>query len=204
MEKDTLPYLDPSNVNKNSTEYFQFLKLSSSAGLHVAEVNQKILYDKGIFKGKASSFIQAAKDHNINEIYLISHAMLETGNGTSDLAKGGTYNGKKVYNMYGIGAADSCNSPYQCGLKFAYDQDWTTPEKAIVGGAKFIADRYINKGQDTLYKMKWNPEAMVKSGVATHQYATDIAWAEKQTYNIKKYYDLLDNYSLIFDVPVYK
>jgi beta-N-acetylglucosaminidase len=130
--------------------------------------------------------------------------MLETGNGTSGLANGDTYKGTKVYNMYGVGAADGCSSPYKCGLKHAYDQGWTTPEKAIIGGAKFIANSYINRGQDTLYKIKWNPEAIETNGQASHQYATDIGWAVKQTENIKNYYDLLNNYTLVFDVPEYK
>src|SRR5699024_3918640 len=36
------------------------------------------------------------------------------------------------------------------------------------------------------------------------QYATDIGWAVKQTSNIVKIYDLVDNYTLVFDVPSYQ
>src|SRR5690606_19326240 len=35
------------------------------------------------------------------------------------------------------------------------------------------------------------------------QYATDVAWATKQTTNISKIYSLLDRYVLIYDVPKY-
>jgi len=46
--------------------------------------------------------------------------------------------------------------------------------------------------------MRWNPD-----NPGTHQYATDIGWAVKQVANISRLYDLLDRYTLIFDVPVY-
>lgn len=205
LRKDVEYYANPANFKKGTAEYFQFLRLSESAGLNVNEVNQKILNGKGILQGKGSSFTDAGKQFGINEVYLISHALLETGNGTSALAKGVVVSSvdgkavepKTVYNMYGINAKDSC--PLQCGSEYAYKQGWTTPELAIVGGAKFIADSYINKGQDTLYKMRWNPAAP-----GTRQYATDIGWGTKQVGRIKSLYDLLSDYTLKFDTPVFK
>lgn len=83
---------------------------------------------------KDKPLLQQQKTYHINEIYLISHALLETGNGSSILANGTMFNGKKVYNMYGIGAYDS--NPNYLGAKYAYEQQWFTPEAAIIGGAK--------------------------------------------------------------------
>jgi beta-N-acetylglucosaminidase len=99
--------------------------------------------------------------------------------------------------MYGIGAKDSC--PLQCGSEYAYKMGWTTPEKAIIGGAEFIAEGYISIGQDTIYKMRWNPDAP-----GTHQYASDIGWASKQVNRINSLYGLLSEYTLVFDVPKYQ
>jgi beta-N-acetylglucosaminidase len=198
-ESDVKDYLDPSNFSIDNKDYFQFLKLSQPANLNVNEVNQKILYGKGILAGKGQAFINAAKKYNINEVYLISHSLLETGNGSSTLANGVEYSGKKVYNMYGYGAFDSC--PLTCGAQKAYENEWFTPEAAIIGGAQFISQGYIYNDtfqQDTLYKMKWNP-------VSTwHQYATDIGWAYKQTSSIYNLYQLIDNYTLYYDVPSYR
>jgi glucan-binding YG repeat protein/beta-N-acetylglucosaminidase len=208
-KEDVAYYVDPSNVSPSSAAYFQFLLLSRSAGTTANELNAKILSGKGILDGKGDAFIQASKTHNINEIYLISHALLETGNGTSALASGkitvSMVDGKQVepkvvYNMYGVGAIDSC--PNTCGAEYAYKQGWFTPEAAIIGGASFIGQKYINdpyRQQDTLYKMRWNP-----ANPGVHQYATDIGWAAKQVTNIKKIYDLLDSYTLYYDVPVFK
>jgi mannosyl-glycoprotein endo-beta-N-acetylglucosaminidase len=199
LAADVKHYLDPSNFSLSNEDYFQFLKLSQSANLNATEVNTKILNGKGILAGKGQAFIDAAKKYNINDVYLISHALLETGNGSSTLANGVIVNGKIVYNMYGYGAADSC--PVTCGAQKAYDNGWFTPEAAIIGGAQFISNDYIyNKTfqQDTLYKMRWNP-------VQTwHQYATDIGWAYKQVDNIYNLYQLLDNYTLYYDLPKYQ
>lgn len=205
---DVKYYLNPSNFSTKSVAYFQFLKLSQPTGLNTNEVNKKILAGKGILEGKASAFITGAKKYNVNEMYLISHSILETGNGTSELAKGilvSKVNGKDVppkvvYNVFGIGAYDSC--PKTCGSERAYTEGWFTPEAAIIGGAKFIGESYINNPyykQDTLYKMRWNP-----SSPGQHQYATDIGWAYKQVYKISELYSLLDTYEITFDVPVYK
>ena len=202
---DVSYYMNPANFAVNSKEYYQFLSLKGSGSISIKEVNDKILAGKGILQGKASSFSEASKVHGINEIYLISHALLETGNGSSTLAKGvrvTSVDGKPVtpkvvYNTYGIGANDNC--AIKCGSEYAYKKNWTSPEAAIVGGASFISNNYIHAGQDTLYKMRWNPAAP-----ATHQYATDIGWAVKQTNRMYEFYSLLDTYTLTFDVPEYR
>jgi len=92
----------------------------------------------------------------------------------------------------------------EAGSQRAYKEGWDTPEKAIIGGAQFIASSYINSSiykQDTLYKMRWNP-----ANPTVHQYATDIGWAVKQTRSLDKIIELSDKYNLVlnFDIPVYK
>jgi mannosyl-glycoprotein endo-beta-N-acetylglucosaminidase len=206
-QEDVQAYLDPRQFSRSSKEFFQFLVLSKSAGVPVNDLNNKILANKGILAGKGQAFIDAGLKYHINEIYLISQALLETKNGTSELANGvlvDTVDGKpvepkKVYNMYGIGADDNC--PISCGAEYAYKQGWFTPEAAIIGGAEYIASQYINNPtykQDTLYKMRWNP-----ANPGTHQCSTDIGWAVKQALNISQLYDLLDHYTLTFEVPSY-
>ncbi|MEB6548653.1 SH3 domain-containing protein [Heyndrickxia sporothermodurans] len=195
-------YLDPSNFVNDPIKSLQFINLSKTTNVQAAEVNDRILAGKGILSGKASAFITAGNTYGINELYLISHALLETGNGKSTLANGVKVNGKTVYNMYGIGAFDS--DPVKAGANFAYNAGWFTPEQAIIGGAEFIAKGYINAGQNTLYKMRWNPDAASSSRKATHQYATDIGWAVKQIAQIHNLYSLVSSYSLIFDIPVYR
>ncbi|MFV8826380.1 N-acetylglucosaminidase [Alkalihalobacterium sp. APHAB7] len=189
---DVAKYLDP-DPNKN--DIFQHLVLSSSANVPVSDLN-KLLEGKGILEGRGSAFSEASKRYNINEIYLIAHALLETGHGRSQLATGITVEGRTVHNMYGTGAFDSC--PYTCGSQYAYNAGWFTPDLAIIGGAEFVARNYFGRGQNTLYKMRWNPQSP-----GTFQYATDIQWAVKQVNIIKNLYNQLDSYTIYFDVVSY-
>ncbi|MDW0114038.1 glucosaminidase domain-containing protein [Sporosarcina saromensis] len=209
--EDVVPYINPSTYKETDQEFYQFLVLSKSAETNVNDLNERVLKGKGIFHGKGQAFLDASAANNINEVYLIAHALLETGNGTSVLSKGilvSEVNGKPVtpkvvYNMFGIGASDV--DAVRLGAERAYSEGWFTPEKAISGGAYFISRNYINNPtykQDTLYKMRWNP-----AKPAIHQYATDMGWATKQSVLqagiMKNVFDSLDAYTLYFDVPVY-
>jgi len=204
------------NLDPNNNDRFQHLVLTTSAGVSAAQLNS-LLSGKGILQGRGQDFIDAGQTHAINEVYLVSHALLETGNGTSVLAKGVEVGKnskgelvmvtpanrssltaiKKVYNMFGIGATDGKET--KGGAFYAYNKGWDTPRKAIIGGAEFVGKGYIHNGQDTLYKMRWNP-----ANPGHHQYATDMEWAVKQLAIIKQFYSQLKNPVLHFDIPVYK
>src|SRR5699024_252320 len=198
-----------TNYVSRNNSVLQFLILSGSSGISISDLNSE-LNSAGILKGYGSAFHEASKKANINELYLISHALLETGNGTSQLSTGilvEEINGKPVkprivYNMFGIGAVDS--NPEKLGAEKAYKEGWFSPREAIIGGAQWISSSYINNPtykQDTLYKMRWNPE---RPGL--HQYATDVAWASKQTNTLNQIVYLSRKYDLLlsFDIPIYK
>lgn len=199
-EDDVAYYLNPNNFILSERQKFQFLDLTRPSNASV-EVLNTFLKGKGILEGKGQAFIDAGNMHNVNEIYLIAHALHETGNGTSELAKGVQVNGNKVYNMYGIGATD--DAPVVKGARRANEEKWYTPEAAIIGGAAFIGDGYVNAGQNTLYKMRWNPDSMATNGYATHQYATDIGWAYKQVNTIYSIYQAIGLDVRHVDIPVY-
>lgn len=215
-KKDIRFYMDPNN-----TDPFQHIRLDAPINVDADELNN-VLTGKGLLDGHGYAFIKGAKEHSINEAYLVAHALLETGNGTSPLATGievgenddgelmlvseanreNLTHIKTIYNMYGIGAADSC--PVECGAITAYEQGWFTPEDAITNGAKWVGKDYIYNDfkQNTLYKMKWNPSMV--DGYEWKQYATDIGWAEKQTTYMRVIYDQLDDPTMVYDLPVYK
>lgn len=201
VAEDVLYYLNPENFLDDKVQMFQFLDLSKSSGATAEELND-FLKGKGIFDGMGEAFLEASKIHGVNEVYLISHALLESGHGTSQLATGMQVNGMTVYNMFGIGAIDS--DPLGGGSQRAYEEGWTTPEKAIIGGARFIGNSYIKVGQNTLYTMRWNPYAMHSLGYATHQYATDIGWASKQVYSMNNLYNDIGIVNPFYLIPVYK
>jgi type VI secretion system secreted protein VgrG len=68
-----------------------------------------------------------------------------------------------------------------------------------MGGAEWISKNYINSGQNTLYKMRWNPDRP-----GTHQYATDVAWASKQAKTLKNMFSAFPNAELSFEFPIYQ
>ncbi|MCJ1780670.1 N-acetylmuramoyl-L-alanine amidase [Mammaliicoccus sciuri] len=197
--------MDTSKYVNDPVQKYQFLDLNKSQNISVTKLND-LLRGKGILENQGSAFSQAAKAVGINEIYLISHALLETGNGTSDLANGGAIdqNGNvdlnaqtKYYNMFGVGAIDK-NALYG-GIKYAQQAGWNTPEKAILGGAQFIANNYIKSGQNTLYKMRFNPQ---NPGV--HQYATGIDFAKSNAKRISDFYQQIQTDGQYYDVAQYK
>jgi beta-N-acetylglucosaminidase/uncharacterized protein YjdB len=203
---DVQYYLNPLNFINDEKQRFQFMDLTKTSGVSKEALNQ-YLVGKGILAGQGQAFIDAGNKYGINEVYLMAHTLLETGNGTSTLAKGVGYNGKTVYNMYGVGAYDQC--PVDCGAKTAYEKGWFTPYDAIVGGAAFIDDGYTNGNnsykvvQNTIYEMRWNPEVMATKGFAGHQYATDIGWAYKQVNTMYEVYKI-QPYNVFLEIPVYK
>ncbi|GAA0179314.1 hypothetical protein SH2C18_22060 [Clostridium sediminicola] len=195
-------YVNPDNFVHSEYGRYMFMKLSYMDGIDVNDLNS-MLGGKGVLQGKGDVFLKAGKNSGINPIYLISHALLETGNGTSKLANGSlSYNGATIYNAYGVGATDA--NPNLYGSKYAYEHGWFTLDAAIIGGAEFISKNYIKSSkynsnyQDTLYKMRWNDEQM------WHQYATDVGWAYKQIANIKRLIDMCESSTNYFEIPTYK
>ena len=81
--------------------------------------------------------------------------------------------------IFGIGAFDQ--DAIATGHSYAKEHNWTTPSKAIMGGAAFIRHQYFENEQITLYQMRWNPK-----NPGSHQYASDIEWADKIADNMKK------------------
>lgn len=102
-------------------------------------------------KGLGSAFFEAGQESGLDPRYLVGHAAHETGWGTSGI-------NKDKNNWFGIGAFD--DSPY------ASAYDWSDPEEGVVGGAKWIAENYYNKGDTDLSKMN-------------ERYATDPQWDQK-------------------------
>src|SRR5699024_7169697 len=81
-------YVNPENVDKNSESSYQFLKLSGSSGVSAEQLNDKVLRGKGVLEDRGAAFKKASEKHDLNEIYLVTHALHETGKGVSELAKG--------------------------------------------------------------------------------------------------------------------
>lgn len=215
-------YMDPRNF-LNETNVFMFEALSYDSKTQTIDGVEKILSGSFMDGVKikntnneeityAQAYIDAAEKANVSPYHLASRTIQEVGKGGSGStsgkykAKDGTdYSG--YYNFYNIGASAG-SDPIANGLKYAsgttskYSLPWNTQYKAIVGGAKWIADGYINNKQDTLYFQKFN----VMNKVWTHQYMTNIMAPYSESFSIKNTYSnlgILDD-SFTFIIPYYR
>ncbi len=87
-----------------------------------------------------------------------------------------------------------------------YQRPWTSPKKAIMGGAEFIADGYISAGQFTSYLKKFNVNPNGHYAVNNHQYMANIEapYSEaKSTYNSYRDNNLL-NLPFEFTIPIFE
>ncbi|PAI57087.1 cell wall hydrolase, partial [Staphylococcus aureus] len=79
--------MNVKRIWESNTQCYQMLNLGKYQGILVSALN-KILKGKGTLDGQGKAFAEACKKNNINEIYLIAHAFLESGYGTSNFANG--------------------------------------------------------------------------------------------------------------------
>ena len=187
--------LNPDLIQRGDDYYYQFADCRGFTGQISANQMNRIIDNSGtgrngVFSGRGQAIIDAAKSANINEMYLMAHIMTETAWGTSDQAQGRDFatgnatiklNGKyytkwcdagRYYNFIGWGAYDS--NP-DTAYDFSRYYGWNSIESALMGAAEKVASNYLYNGQETVYEMRWNPDATSFGRV--HQYCTDINWA---------------------------
>lgn len=213
-------YMDPRNF-LNDMYVFQFEGLAYDSSISDDTLKDTI---NEVFKGDYLSkftmdFINAGKESKVSPVYLASLSKQEVGIGeVASTAVLGEYNG--MFNFYNIGATGGTN-PALKGLDFAAIEDletmrpWDTEYKAIVGGALWMSDKYMNAGQDTSYFKKWNviynyliATGKIKNPYSnfTHQYMTNIMAPTSEAKTTQKSYSssgLIDS-GFIFYIPVYK
>lgn len=217
-------YSFPSHSRYTHGE-MQFADLRMFTGMNAAQMDSIInsyAPANSMLRGKGYVFVDAARSENINEAYLLAHCALESGWGTSELARGYVYDGRTLvdgrtwpagtyYNFFGIGAVDS--GPLSGGRAYAIKNGWNTVDKAIAGGARWIVEGYIYRdvyyppySQSTLYSMKWdNMRSSATSAYGWHQYATDHLWARKIARLMGDFYDQVGvRPSLVYIIPQYR
>ena len=214
--------LNPDIVERGDDYFYQFADCRGFTGQISADQMNRIIDNSGtgrngVFSGRGQAIIDAAKAANINEMYLMAHIMTETAWGTSPQARGrdfaagnatiklnGRYytkwcDGGRYYNFIGWGAYDS--NP-DTAYDFSRYYGWNSIELALMGAAEKVASNYLYNGQETVYEMRWNPDAASLGRV--HQYCTDINWARTISSIMGYNYRLIGvTPSLSYRVPKY-
>ena len=134
----------------------------------------------------------------IGDVVSVTNTTKVSGSGCDDGWYSVDFNGQSGY---------VCSSYVAFGeAADVYGRPWTSPKKAIVGGAAFIADGYISKGQNTIYLKKFNVSPESAYTIYGHQYQANIAAPfneAKSSYNSYKENGLL-SLALHFAIPVYE
>ena len=197
---DFYSVLNPSTYQYGTPEYLQFAVLNAGYSGVDAETLNSFVADlcswseqkygrESALRGMGDVFVEAAHTYGVNEVYLLSHAIWESGWGCSELATGWTpetdgevvingriypyRKGETYYNFFGIGAVDS--NSLSGGRAMAVKEGWNSPRAAILGAAKWISSNYHNRisgRQNTLYLMKWDVAGAANTGSAWHEYCT--------------------------------
>ncbi len=220
-------YADPRNFLARET-LFQYEMLTFDAEVQTLDGVRAIL--RGTFMEMeierfADIFMRAGEAADISPYFLASRAIQEMGaKGESPLAHGTLPGYEGYYNFYNIGSypnpevkdgqringalfAMYGNEPEE--KEITPDEEvvmlpWDTAEKSILGGAVFIAERYVAAGQNTLYFQKF--DVVPENGLYTRQYAQNIqmAWAEGLRYfSAYKAIGLADA-RFVFRIPFYR
>ena len=199
--------MDPRN-SLNDSNIFQYLLLSNDKNItkeQVATMAKKISYLNDQKLIDAIYEVANNPDYDINPFYIIGKILQEQGSGASALCSGQGYKNQYVgyYNLFNVGASGTGDDEVILnGLKYAYEQGWNTPQKAIMGGIGLIKS-YINRGQDTLYYQKFN---VTYKPYYKNQYAQNIFDSQSIGSILKGYYKeagLLEE-AFIFEIPLYK
>ncbi len=204
---DTIAYfMDPRNFLTESG-IFMFEDLTYNQSYHTSELVKKVLYTD-FYKNYIQYYMSAAQKSNVSPVYLATLSRQEVGLNASTATSGnaGTYNGVNYngyYNFFNIGATSGTYAVYN-GLAYAKEQGWNTPEKAILGGASWIVNGYISRGQYTRYFQKWNVSPTTTTGI-WHQYMTDIHALVGPSANAAASYSSMNiiNEPLVFTIPIY-
>lgn len=226
-------FMDPRNSLFENT-IFQFLDFQTSKGIYNdAALNKIATVGDGYLKSYSNYFAEAGVTYSVNPLHLISRSSQETGGKSSFKGYSGTYStdtgnyyGSNTldgyYNFYNINsysangltalgnglayAAGYVNQSTEPDGTLSYLRPWDTHEKAIKGGAKFIAEAYTNKGQNTNYFEKFNVSTYSGYSKYTHQYMTNAyapAGEAIKLYNAYNAGNLL-NSAFTFIIPVYE
>lgn len=205
-------------VNDVPRDMYQFMILSGQAGATLDEINSELL-GKGILEGQGKAFIEGSKKYNINELYLLSHAFLETGNGRSLLANGLKIDANgKVVDKSGYLLDKDGKIKEEEGKKIKGEEPYSKTVYNMFGIGAVDSDPLRAGAQRALDESWFSPEAAIREGAhwisknyinnptykqdtlykmkynpsrpGVHQYATDIAWAHKQRNQIDNMMDL--------------
>ena len=212
-------YLDPRNF-LNSTDIFQFFMQTYVPELQTIDGLKKLVsgtflannFPESTYATYCDVIMEAAKQSGVSPYVLASMILTEQGtNGTGNSISGTVSGYKGFYNFFYVSAyAHSGRDAVTNGLIYAsagstYMRPWNTRAKAIIGGALWYYDDYVNPATSGGYTIYYKKFDVKKSPYYTFQYMTNIRGAAIEGAKSAKGYSSNDlKNALEFRIPVYK
>lgn len=202
--------LNPLNYI-DETHIFAFEQLTYDANIHNASgvnaiIKNSWMYNRALEDGSSGYycdvFVLVGSLTGVSPYHLASRVLQEQGvKGEAALISG--YGG--VYNYFNVQASGATSAEIlKNGTAYAQSQGWTTRYASIYGGAARLGEKYITKGQDTLYLQKFDVDNSY-DGMYTHQYMQNIQAPTTESNSVFKAYSdagALGN-NFVFKIPVY-
>ena len=165
----------------------------------------------------ADTFAMAAEYSGVSPLHLASRVKQEVTLGKSAMSNSvtGTVSGlENLYNYYNIGAYHSTEAggAIANGLRFARDGSssealnlkclipWNNRLRSILGGAFYIGNNYINRGQNTIYLQKFN---MTSYSTYNHQYMANVEAPYSEGKRVFAAYENPEDIPIVFFIPVF-
>lgn len=210
-------YMDPRNALREGA-IFQFEQLTYNETYHT-EAALKSFLDNTFMNSSANApgtnmtfeyiFYMIGKEdcRKVSPFHLAARVLQEQGKGTSPIISGTVEGYEGYYNYFNVGAnGKKTEEIIRNGLEYAKANEWKGAYFSILGGANLLADKYINKGQDTPYLQKFNVNKNSAYGLYQHQYMQNISAPTSEAATVFKLYGsagVLDK-SFVFKIPVYE
>jgi len=210
-------YMDPRNALREGA-IFQFEQLTYNETYHT-EAALKSFLDNTFMNSKANApgtnmtfeyiFYMIGKEdcRKVSPFHLAARVLQEQGKGTSPIISGTVEGYEGYYNYFNVGAnGKKTEEIIRNGLEYAKANEWKGAYFSILGGANLLADKYINKGQDTPYLQKFNVNKNSAYGLYQHQYMQNISAPTSEAASVFRLYssaNALGN-SFVFRIPVYE
>lgn len=201
-------FMDPRNFVLEDRTIFQFVNMAYPSDDTGLRESVEAATTGTFLASHVNQLMASGQAYSVNPVYLVAKIIQEVGSDGSNTAVSGKASGYEgYYNCFNIGAyADSSGTAVINGLKRAKSEGWTSIDKSIDGGAKFIANGYTAVGQHTPYLTKFNVNPKNTSfSLYTHQYMSaiyDPAQSARTIYNAYKTANILDTV-VDFVIPVF-
>lgn len=165
VSKQIITYTNKEVTSVRNVSYYNinyYTDLSIMNDVTVDDMNKIINYwnyysdEYCPFVNNGQMFIDASRETGLDPVYILAHAGLESGWGTS-------YYARNYHNYFGIGAFDQ--NPDNA-IKYSNDK----MEDGIIKGAIWIKENYYENGQTNLYSMRYNN--------GYHEYCTSDTWVD--------------------------